>query len=155
MAKPSESPRHTLIPAVHLLLFDGDKILLLRRCNTGFCDGCYSVPAGHVEDGESATLALAREAQEEIGIKIQPEDLVFRLVMHRRTPEAQRVDFFFTASRWSGDVVNAEPRKCDDLSWFTCSDLADNMVPYVRAAIDAHLGGYAYAEFGWDQPPDR
>ena len=145
-------PRHTIVPAVHLLLTRGDTILLLRRANTGFCDGFYSVPAGHVERGESATAALIREAHEEIGIKILPEDLAACLVMHRKNREAERVDFFFTAASWTGDVVNGEPGKCDDLAWFAYTDLPDNMVPYVRVAIDLPGQGSTYAEFGWDEP---
>jgi 8-oxo-dGTP pyrophosphatase MutT (NUDIX family) len=41
--------------AVHLLLIKNDQILLLRRFNTGWQDGFYSLPAGHVDAGESVT----------------------------------------------------------------------------------------------------
>ena len=39
----------TAIPAVYLLLVQDGKILLIRRCNTGYQYGNYSVPAGHME----------------------------------------------------------------------------------------------------------
>jgi ADP-ribose pyrophosphatase YjhB (NUDIX family) len=119
--------------------------------NTGFYDGAYSVPAGHVERGESATVALAREAYEELGVTVLVRDLVPALVMHRRDKEAERVDFFFSATVWGGDIVNAEPDKCDELVWFPLTELPQVMVPYVRTAIDLHLGGSRYAEFGWDE----
>jgi 8-oxo-dGTP pyrophosphatase MutT (NUDIX family) len=43
---------------VHLILAEGRKVLLLNRANTGFADGCWSVPCGSVEHGE--TLGLHR-----------------------------------------------------------------------------------------------
>src|SRR6185369_159344 len=72
----------TLIPAVHLFLFKEKKVLLARRFNTGFEDGNYSVPAGHVDGNEPMTAAMIREAKEEVGIEIQPENLQFAHVMH-------------------------------------------------------------------------
>ena len=60
--------RHKLIPSVYLVLIKNNKILLLRRFNTGFMDGYYSLPAGHVESNETLTSAMVREAKEEIGM---------------------------------------------------------------------------------------
>ena len=154
MASSVITSRHTIIPAVHLLLTRGDQVLLLRRANTGFFDGAYSVPAGHVEAGETATAALARETAEEIGVTITTADLTPALVMYRRSGTDERVDFFFTATGHTGQVVNCEPGKCDDLRWFAVTDLPQAMVPYVRAAIEAHHAGHTYVEFGWPGQPD-
>jgi 8-oxo-dGTP pyrophosphatase MutT (NUDIX family) len=46
--------RFKLVPEAHLFLLYGDRILLLRRRNTGYEDGSYSVVAGHMEDSETA-----------------------------------------------------------------------------------------------------
>ncbi len=40
--------RFTVPVSVHVFLTKDDDILLLRRCNTGYEDGNYSVPAGHL-----------------------------------------------------------------------------------------------------------
>lgn len=40
---------HSLVPAAYLLLWQDEKVLLLRRYNTSYQDGNYSLIAGHVE----------------------------------------------------------------------------------------------------------
>ena len=67
--------RFKLVPETHLLLVQGDRILLLRRCNTGYEDGKYSVIAGHMDGAETAREAICREAEEEAGIELTPDDL--------------------------------------------------------------------------------
>ena len=69
--------RFKLIPAVYLLLRQDDKILLLRRANTGYQDGNYSLIAGHLDGDELATEGIIREAKEEAGITISKADLNF------------------------------------------------------------------------------
>jgi len=67
--------RNKAIPASYLFLEKDGKILVARRCNTGYQDGKYQIPAGHVEMGELPTEALIRETKEEIGIDLNPADL--------------------------------------------------------------------------------
>src|SRR5512138_1499263 len=99
---------------VHLLFFRDDQILVSRRFNTGYADGQYSVPAGHLDGGETVMEAGAREAEEEVGVKLDQLDMTFSTVMHR-IEEEERVDFFLQVHRWQGEPFNAEPDKCDDL----------------------------------------
>jgi len=133
---------------VHLFFFRGNQILLLRRFSTGYRDGEYSVPAGHLDGGETVMSAAAREAQEEVGVKIRLSDMVFSSVMHR-TEDDERVDFFVHVRQWQGDPFNAEPDKCDDLCWVDVNKLPANMVPYVRRALGNHLNDIRFDEFGW------
>lgn len=131
---------------VHLLFFRENQVLLLRRFNTGYADGQYSVPAGHLDGGETVLEAAAREAEEEVGVRIDLDAMEFSTVMHRMEEE-ERVDFFVQVRRWQGEPFNAEPEKCDDLCWVEVDQLPVNVVAYVRQALRNHLTGIRFDEF--------
>ena len=137
--------RFKMIASSYLFLIKDGKILLSLRSQTGYEDGNYSLPAGHVEDGETLTECLCREAKEEIGIDIDKKDISLVYVMHRKETDI-RVDFFFTTTKWAGTPTNCELLKCDDLSWFALNALPENTVPCIRAAIEGWRKGEIYQE---------
>lgn len=135
--------------AVHLFFLRGSEILLLRRYNTGYEDGNYSVVAGHVDAGETVTQAAIREAGEEAGVVVEAGDIQIVHVMNRKA-ENERIDFFMLVRRWSGEITNMEPHKCDQLAWCPIAELPPNTIPYVRHGIECFQNGIDYSEFGWD-----
>lgn len=137
------------VSAVHLFFIKDGKILLLRRFNTGYEDGNYSVPAGHIDGNERATKAMSREAMEETGITISEDKLKMIHVMHRKSTE-ERIDFFFEVNQWQGEPKIMEKDKCDDLSWFSIEQLPQNIVLYVRVGIENYRNKILFSEFGWD-----
>lgn len=145
----SQQERFKITPAVYLVLEKNEQILFSRRFNTGFEDGNYSFPAGHLEGNETAREAMVREAKEEIGITIDPSKLKMVHLMHRHCGDHERLDMFFTVEKWEGEIKNTEPHKCDDLSWFSKDDLPRNVIPYIGQFIDCYNQGVNYSEFGW------
>jgi 8-oxo-dGTP pyrophosphatase MutT (NUDIX family) len=139
--------RFTTPVAVHLFLIRGDEILLLRRFNTGYEDGKYSVIAGHLDGGETVLAAMSREAREEAGIELVNTEVAG--VMHRRATDGERIDFFVACHDWAGEIENLEPAKCDELRWTPIGALPPNTIPYVAAAIDAWRNGRWFSNFGW------
>ena len=141
--------RHAGIPTgVHVLLEKAGRVLLMRRAGTGFFDGLYSLPGGHVEAGESLCDTAVREMREELAIDIDRATLEIIGVVHRRS-DSNRIDFFMRAGRWSGEPVIAEPDKCDDLQWYERTALPEAIVPYVRDALQAGAGPWIH-ESGWN-----
>ena len=86
-----------------------------------FEDGNYSVPAGHLDGGETVRMAAQREALEEIGVHTTIKDILFAGVMHK-IEDDERVEFFVHVKEWQGEPINAEPDKCDELRWCDVSD---------------------------------
>lgn len=142
--------RFKLIPAVYLVLRQDNKVLLLRRANTGYQDGKYGLIAGHLDGDELGTVAMAREAKEEAGIDVDPNKLRFVHVVHRLSRDQagqERIDLFYELTEWQGQLQNAEPEKCDDLSWFDINDLPDNMLPFVRRVLTDIAAGISCSEY--------
>ena len=136
--------RHKLKVATYALLIRYGSILLSRRFQTGWQDGSYSLPAGHLDPHETIAQAAMREAHEEVGVTLRESDLCLVHTMHRMD---LYIDFFFVAESWEGTPENNEPDKCDDVRWFPLDELPPNMVPSVRHAIGQYLRGIAFSEF--------
>ena len=142
--------RVTFPVAVHLFLRDDDSILLLRRFNTGYEDGKYSVIAGHLDGGEDIFTAMIREASEEADIEIERADLRIVQVMHRKSPSDERIDYFFECRKWRSTLRNAEPGKCDELRWVDIEKLPENTIGYIAEAVRNYRQCVPFTLFGWE-----
>jgi len=150
--------RFKITVAVNLVLRKDGKILLLKRVNTGHQDGMYSLVAGHIEGNELMTVAVAREAKEEIGIIIKPRDLTFVHLTHRlaeNSTQEEYVDMFFEASKWQGEVVNSEPNKCSELMWCMPNDLPPLMQPFIQVVLENISNSSYYSEYTKDPMKER
>lgn len=138
--------RFSVVPSVYLMLTrEGDQgleVLLQLRQGTPYMDGWWACgAAGHVELGESVPAAAEREAHEELGIAIDADHLALMATLHRTCalpdPIEERIDLFFTASRWAGEPHIAEPDKAAELLWWPLSSLPAKLVPHEAQALTA------------------
>lgn len=147
--KDKQSREHTKrYIAAYLVLIEEGKVLLLRRFNTGYQDGMYSLVAGHLEGGETAEQCIIREAKEEADINLLQEDLQVKHIMHRLAKDREYMDVYVAAGKWNGAIQNMEPHKCDDLSWFPLDSLPDNTLEEVAFALKNMEQGVFYSNFG-------
>ena len=143
---------HTQRSAVYLILQDPvtQQIVMILRQNTGYEDGHYGLPAGHIELGEAATEAMIREAHEEIGITLAAADLQPVHVQQRRTADYVYFDVYFWARRWQGQPRNCEPDKCGDVRWVALAALPENSVPFTRQIVQEFWPqGISYSQYGF------
>lgn len=141
--------RSTAVLNVYLILEHDGKILLSKRKNTGYFDGYFSLVAGHVEDSESASCALIREAYEEIGISINLKDIELVHTMHRKT-NRNNLDLFFKCYAWQGDIENKEENKCEALQFCQLNNFPENTIPYIQQALEHISKKLFYSEIGWN-----
>lgn len=153
---PSEAPPGTElhIVGVHLHLQDDHGRILLgrRHPDSAFAPDTWHFLAGHCER-EAAIDCLVREAKEEAGLTIAPEDVdLVHTVHHVDSPNVRpRIALVFQARSWTGDPEVLEPDRCVEWRWWEPQKLPAAVVPYTRRAIDGILRGRPYSEHGWGE----
>ena len=150
----TELERFRVKVGVFLFLVREEKILLLRRSQTGVEDGWYVVPMGGLKQGETPTQALIREAEEEANIILSEGDVQLCHTMYRLHTQPDgyqfyQIDLFFRASTYQGEIKNMEPYKCDDLSFFDLKNLPENTAPFIVHALECLKENKIFSEFGF------
>ncbi len=133
--------------APYVFLERDGEFFLIRRANTGWADGSYTAPAGHMDGGETIHDAAIREVMEEAGVKIQAKDLNLIGVVHRpynrenNQGVKEALNMFFVVKGWEGEPHNAEPHKADDAGWFKHDALPDTTLPAVKDVLAEYKAG--------------
>ena len=123
-----------------VLMNDKKEVCLMRRANTNWKDGYYSLPAGKVERHETFLETVVRESKEECDIDVNPQD-VRLFLLQNRFDDTQKVtkdwvDLFFVITKWNGTPKIAEPHKCDAIDWFPLDSLPEKIVANVADALN-------------------
>lgn len=91
-----------------------------RRPSLQWYPAKWDFPGGHIEDGETAGEALARELLEEVNIRIVvPEDApTFSIHDNRGATDGLALSGW-VITEWSGVPENLARDEHDDVQWFT------------------------------------
>lgn len=120
------------------------EVLLSLRKNTGYRDGEYELPGGHVEAGEDLMKAMVREAKEELLIDIDREDLKIIHILHHYNGD--RINFILTTDIYRGTPQIGEQESCEKLEWFNINTLPENIIPKVKKIIEYIQNGIFYSK---------
>lgn len=123
--------RHKVVPAVIFMLENPQgEVLLHLRQNTGFADGYWSLPGGHVEPNEHVLTTIQREAKEELGIEVEEEGINFLGLHHiRRNDGLDGLNLYYKITKWQGTPSNTETATCAGIQWFPLNNLPENTFP--------------------------
>jgi 8-oxo-dGTP diphosphatase/2-hydroxy-dATP diphosphatase len=101
----------------------GTQQILLAMKKRGFGAGRWNGVGGKLNDGEGIREAAVREAEEEIGVKIIPENLesvaILDFSFENKPDWNQQVHVFFT-TEWEGEPAESEEMKPE---WFAVQDI--------------------------------
>ncbi|MGY1719619.1 MULTISPECIES: NAD(+) diphosphatase [unclassified Blastococcus] len=105
-------------PAVIMLVHDGgDRVVLGRQAT--WPPGRFSILAGFVEPGESAEAAVAREVEEEVGLRVSD----VRYVASQPWPFPQSLMLGFVARADGDQDLRLDPHEIEEARWFTRDEL--------------------------------
>lgn len=135
---------------INLIIKKDNKVLLFFR-NDGFFNydgGWWVLPAGHIEQGETARDAAIREAKEELDINIAPSDIKCVHITSNLASRTESFDFYFEVSKYSGTMRNCESGKCVEMRYFTLDEVATlkNVISPTRMSLAALQRGEIYSE---------
>lgn len=129
--------------AVHIILINDNKILVQKRKGSKLWPGYYALPAGHIDKGETQYDALVREAKEELGIEINPDDIINNYVVLRRNffeidekILEPYIDFYFEIKKYTGIPRIIEEDKCDELFWTDINNLPEPFINYQGSFLE-------------------
>mgnify|MGYP000957974839 FL=1 len=124
---------------------DGKKqILLSKRKNTGYKDGEYELPGGHLEENEDLYEAMIREAKEELGISLNRQDLKIVHIMYHYT--GKRMNFILEIEKSNLEPRIMEVDKCEELKWVEINNLPENTMEKVKIIIGYIEKGELYSK---------
>ncbi len=124
---------------VYIMLERNGKILLGKRKNA-FGEGHYSMPAGHIEEGETVIECATREMLEETGIAAS--EFEFKSVRLLKPYEIDGIKadpyvaFCVAAKNWKGEPKTLEPEKSEGWEWHTLDDLPEPLFPPVEVLLE-------------------
>ena len=140
------SERYSLRVCTDIMLkkyIDNDVyILLMKRENTGFDDGKYELPGGHLEAGEDIFESMIREAKEELLIDLKKDDLKIIHILHHYN--GNRINFIFEADLNNLEPKIGEPNKCSEIRWVKINELPDEVTDKVKLMISNIINNKFY-----------
>ncbi len=123
-----------------IIINDRDEVLLVKRSkNSRVNPDVWSRPGGEVEFGESSAEAVEREIFEEVGIiikAVRPLGFLDNISPDRKT---HWISIGYLAKHVSGQIVNKEPDKHDDIRWFPVDELPENVTDYTKESVEEAL----------------
>jgi ADP-ribose pyrophosphatase len=141
---------HLIKSSVNVYILNKSKLLLGKRKGTGWMDGYLCPPGGHVEQGETPTIAMIREIKEELGIEVSSADLEFLCVAARNSSIYEYTAYEFILKDSPYEFTNMEPEKCSELTWVDIHNLPNNIIDDFRTIIQRSLiGSEHYLEIGY------
>lgn len=109
----------------------GNKILLIRRKNEPF-KGCWALPGGFMEYGESAEDAVKREIKEEANLKIKIRRLLGVYSAFGRDPRGHVISICYVAKAKGKERGGSD---AEDARFFSLAEIKKEKLAFDHSKI--------------------
>ncbi|EMH3447887.1 NUDIX domain-containing protein [Vibrio harveyi] len=117
---------------VSFILVKDDEVLLETRSKDKDSDpGMIAIPGGHMEQGESQSMTLLRELDEELNIR--PQRCWYLCSLYHPTTELQLLHYYVVTD-WVGDIQSLE---AESVNWY----------PIINAPVGTEVDRIALSEY--------
>lgn len=130
-------------PVIHVVagaLFCRDRgVLMCQRPEGKPHAGEWEFPGGKMEPGEAPETALVRELDEELGITVDPAQVVPAGFASYAYPQRHVLLLLYVVKGWEGDI---RPLDNQAMKWVKVEDLPDFAVLPADIPLVKHLPAY-------------
>lgn len=129
------------------VIFRDQRLLIIRRSLTVAAPGKLCLPGGGIEKGESESVALVREMQEELAIDVDPIRLCWRSV----TPWGTKLAWWLADLDHHATPV-ANPEEVAEVHWMTRNEIrsSNGMLPSLPTFVEAWERGEVELSVQWN-----
>lgn len=139
-----------------IYIIHDDKLLMLKRSETKKkFPGFWSLPGGHIDEGEDPLAAAIREVKEETGVTIVPEEIKLKVVAlhHHIDREELYAAFAFAVTLTEQPIITSEERE-GEARWIPVTEAKrlENVFEPVKRYFDHvldHKPGIVYNNSTW------
>ncbi len=119
------------------IILADNKLLTLKYNYNG--NLLYAIPGGNLEFGEKLEVALKRELQEEIGLEIEVQNLLFIAEVHQQNKYT--LHCIFNSKIVSGiPQLNPKETTALEICWLPIENIEDyNLYPNIKTEIKEHF----------------
>ena len=108
--------------AAIVLKNEENKVLFIKRSiKKKTLPGIWAFPSGTIEEGEDIYDTIKREAHEELGVNVEPKNILAETEL----PEFSVKLIFVLCSVKSGELTIKEPDEINKFEWIKFSDFFD------------------------------
>ena len=111
------------------ILNSKDEILIQKRSSTKKSDpNKWALCAGHVDSGEEPFVSALREVEEEVGLKLKENELIF---VNKELEEKKNNSHFnymyYCICDWDVDKFTIQKEELDEVKWMSINELIDRI----------------------------